>query len=183
VIGVESDLGRGSTFWFTVDLCTVQITQSSEMPTPEMANPMPRDFSRHGRLLLAEDNSINQQVAMHLLGKLGYTVDLAQNGAEAVHMVQQADYDIVLMDCQMPVMDGFEAARAIRNLKSPASRIPIIAVTANALPGEREKCLAAGMDDYVPKPVSKYALDQALARWIPVQESSSQSAPLEPVSA
>jgi CheY-like chemotaxis protein len=120
---------------------------------------------------------------MHLLGKLGYSVDLAQNGAEAVHMIQQSDYDIVLMDCQMPVMDGFEAARAIRSLNSAVSRIPIIAVTANALPGEREKCLAAGMDDYVPKPVSKHALDQALARWLPVQEPLTESAPFEPVSA
>lgn len=183
VIGVESDVGRGSTFWFTVDLCTAEIAQNSQLPLPEMVNPMPRDFSRRAKLLLAEDNSINQQVAMHLLGKLGYTVDVAQNGAEAVHMVQQGDYDMVLMDCQMPVMDGFEATRAIRSLASPVSRIPIIAVTANALPGEREKCLAAGMDDYVPKPVSKYALDEALVRWMPVHEPLTDGAPFEPVSA
>jgi CheY-like chemotaxis protein len=111
---------------------------------------------------------------VHLLGRLGYTVDLAQNGAEAVEMVQRQTYDLVLMDCQMPVMDGFQATKAIRKLKPPVSNIPIVAVTANALAGEREKCLAAGMDDYVPKPVSKEALDQALARWLPLVEQAPQ---------
>jgi two-component system, sensor histidine kinase and response regulator len=136
---------------------------------------------RRGRVLLAEDNPINQKVAIHLLGRLGYSVDLAENGAEAVEMVQRSAYDVVLMDCQMPVMDGFKATRIIRNLDSAVSQIPIVAVTANVLPGEREKCLAAGMDDYVPKPVSKETLDQALARWLPSYEEQIGIAPLESI--
>ncbi len=183
-IGVESELGRGSTFWFTVDLCTVENAVTQPCPSPEVPLSLQRgSSSKRGKVLLVEDNVINQQVAIHLLGKLGYSVDLAQNGAEAVQMVQQAEYDVVLMDCQMPVMDGFEATRAIRSLDSAASRVPIVAVTANALPGERERCLAAGMDDYVPKPVSKESLDKALARWLPPCDGAMEPAPLETVSA
>lgn len=180
-IGVESELGRGSTFWFTVDLCTVEEIQPSLSATPELVDPVSLDPKR-GRLLLAEDNPINQKVALHLLGRLGYNVDLAQNGAEAVEMVQRRKYDLVLMDCQMPVMDGFQATKAIRQLDPPLSRITIVAVTANALAGERERCLAAGMDDYVPKPVSKETLDQALARWLPSPEPVAEIAAGEPVS-
>jgi signal transduction histidine kinase/ligand-binding sensor domain-containing protein/CheY-like chemotaxis protein len=182
-IGVESEVGRGSTFWFTVDLCTVEAAPPCSPFIPEPVSPVYQNLRQRGRLLLAEDNPINQKVALHLLSRLGYTVDLAQNGAEAVEMVQRRTYDLVLMDCQMPVMDGFQATKAIRQLAQPLSRITIVAVTANALAGEREKCIAAGMDDYVPKPVSKEALDQALARWLPLPEPIAESTPLESVSA
>ncbi len=181
-IGVESELGHGSTFWFTVDLCTVEAAQSLSLP-PEPVSLVHQNVGERGRLLLAEDNPINQKVALHLLGRLGYTVDLAQNGAEAVEMVQRRKYDLVLMDCQMPVMDGFQATQAIRQLAPPLSRIPIVAVTANALAGERERCLAAGMDDYVPKPVSKETLDQALARWLPSPEPLAEINAIESVPA
>ena len=181
-IGVESEVGRGSTFWFTVDLRTVEVAQALLFPATEPAHAVYQAAGERGRVLLAEDNPINQKVAVHLLGRLGYGVDLAENGAEAVEMVQRRDYDIVLMDCQMPVMDGFEATRTIRSLNSRVARIPIVAVTANALPGEREKCLAAGMDDYVPKPVSKETLDEALARWLP-SDSLLEAEPLQTVPA
>jgi signal transduction histidine kinase/ligand-binding sensor domain-containing protein/CheY-like chemotaxis protein len=181
-IGVESEVGRGSTFWFTIDLCVIEAEQPVPPAQPEPAHSVPHRFIGRGRLLLAEDNPINQKVAMHLLGRLGYTVDLAQNGAEAVEMVQKHKYDLVLMDCQMPIMDGFQATKAIRQLPGPVSRITIVAVTANALAGERERCLAAGMDDYVPKPVSKETLDQALARWLPFKEAVAATTELEPVS-
>ena len=180
-IGVESEVGRGSTFWFTVDLAVVDAVHTAE-PAVEPVNPVHPHPAGRGRLLLAEDNPINQKVALHLLGRLGYTVDLAQNGAEAVEMVQRRHYDLVLMDCQMPIMDGFQATKAIRQLTGPVSRITIVAVTANALAGERERCLAAGMDDYVPKPVSKETLDQALARWLPSKpEPAADAAELESV--
>lgn len=167
-IGVESEPGRGSTFWFTVDLVVAagEAAPSSNTFVETIAPVVSPQARNRGRLLLAEDNLINQKVALNLLARLGYAVDLAQNGEEAVEMVQKRPYDLVLMDCQMPVMDGLEATKAIRRLGSAASRIPIIAVTANALAGERDKCLAAGMDDYIPKPVSKETLDRAVARWI-----------------
>jgi signal transduction histidine kinase/ligand-binding sensor domain-containing protein/CheY-like chemotaxis protein len=178
-IGVESEQGRGSTFWFTVDLVVVAGEPATspnacvESIVP-MAAPQTR---RRGHLLLAEDNLINQKVALNLLARLGYAVDLAQNGEEVVDMVQQRPYDLVLMDCQMPVMDGLEATKAIRNLGSSVSRIPIIAVTANALAGERDRCLAAGMDDYVAKPVSKEVLERAIARWVSADSSEGVDAP------
>ena len=182
-IGVESEPGRGSTFWFTVGLSVIEAEQAAPAPcaASEVVQPTYQSRWKRGVLLLAEDNLINQKVALHLLGRLGYSVDLAQNGAEAVEMVQKRNYHLILMDCQMPVMDGFQATKAIRALGPPLSRIPIVAVTANALAGERERCLAAGMDDYVPKPVSKETLDQALARWLPGAEPAAESVAAESV--
>jgi CheY-like chemotaxis protein len=116
--------------------------------------------------LVAEDNPINQRVAAILLSKLGYTPDLACDGKQALEKLQQQPYDIVLMDCQMPVMDGFEAAAAIRALPNGRARIPIIAVTANVLAGQREKCLEAGMNDYIPKPINRDALENVIQRFL-----------------
>jgi PAS domain S-box-containing protein len=119
------------------------------------------------RLLLAEDNLVNQHVAMAVLKKLGLRADLAANGREAVEAVQAKDYDLVLMDCQMPEMDGFQATRRIREQEGAARRVPILAMTANAMQGDRERCLESGMDDYLPKPVTLDSLKNALRRWLP----------------
>ncbi len=119
------------------------------------------------KILLVEDNPVNQRVALAVLGKLGYQADLAANGAEAVTATAARPYDLVLMDCQMPVMDGFEATRRIREAQAGARRVPILAMTANAMQGDRERCLQAGMDDYIPKPVTLDALRVALQRWLP----------------
>ena len=138
------------------------------------ASPVPvgRTVARTDRrqLLLAEDNPINQRVAVHVLSKLGYAVDVVDNGTLAVAAVAGGDYALVLMDCQMPEMDGFEATAAIRRAEMNSRRhVPIVAMTANAFQGDRERCLAAGMDDYLAKPVDAARLRSLLAAWLPEQ--------------
>jgi len=120
------------------------------------------------KLLLAEDNLVNQHVAVAVLRKLGLKTDLAANGREAVEAVMERDYDLVLMDCQMPEMDGFQATRKIREHEGGSHHVPILAMTANAMQGDRERCLESGMDDYLPKPVTIDSLKNALRRWLPV---------------
>ncbi|MHB8910843.1 MAG: response regulator [Syntrophales bacterium] len=129
---------------------------------------------RQARILLAEDNITNQQVAAGILKKLGLRADTVANGAEAVKALQTLPYDLVLMDVQMPVMDGIEATRQIRNPRSPVPNhgIPIVAMTAHALQGDRERCLEAGMNDYVTKPVYPQALAEALEKWLPREAAS-----------
>ncbi len=120
------------------------------------------------RVLVAEDNEVNQMLAVHMLQKRGYDVGVAANGREAVRAVTEADYDLVLMDCQMPELDGYGATRAIRDLEADRSRrTPIVAMTAHSMSGDRERCLAAGMDDYLAKPLDSLAFDATLARWAP----------------
>jgi CheY-like chemotaxis protein len=119
------------------------------------------------RVLVVEDNAVNQMVAARLLEKLGCRVDVAANGREAVEMVGLLPYDAIFMDCQMPEMDGFEATQEIRRREGSSVHRPIIAMTANAMRGDRERCLDAGMDDYVSKPIRKADLLEALERRLP----------------
>jgi two-component system, sensor histidine kinase and response regulator len=137
---------------------------------PDSGEPKPAkasDGEGAPRVLVAEDNVVNQKVARLMLEREGCAVDVVDNGEHAVHALQRSAYDIVLMDCQMPVADGFEATRRIRALPGQAACTPIVALTANALAGDRDRCLAAGMDDYLSKPVRREALDAVLTRWIP----------------
>jgi signal transduction histidine kinase/DNA-binding response OmpR family regulator len=126
--------------------------------------------ARRARILVADDNATNQKVAVRMLQRLGYRGDVASTGAEAVTMLGSGHYDAVLMDCQMPEVDGYEAARQIRHNERGGRRVPIIAMTADAVPGERERCLAAGMDDYISKPVKLHVVAAVLERWLATKE-------------
>ena len=126
----------------------------------------------HGaRVLVVDDNAANQKVALRMVERLGYRGDVAGTGAEAVAMVGHGHYDAVLMDCQMPAMDGYEASRQIRHNERGGRHVPIIAMTADALSGERERCLAAGMDDYITKPVRLHVVGAVLQRWLATKEA------------
>ena len=132
-------------------------------PAPARAAIDPGLAARHPlRILLAEDNVVNQKLAMRLLQQMGYRADLASNGIEAVESVQRQTYDVVLMDVQMPELDGLDATRRICGLLPPGERPRIVAMTANAMQGDREMCLAAGMDDYLTKPIRVDRLVEAL---------------------
>jgi signal transduction histidine kinase/CheY-like chemotaxis protein len=187
-IGVESQSGIGSTFWFTLPLGAVSQKQSGpsapapgEIPllveavveplaAPGVAPPEPPAAAARGlgRLLLVEDNFVNQRVAVYMLAKLGHQADVAKNGREAVEMLSKSDYGLVLMDCQMPEMDGFEATRVIRDRASTVidHDIPVIAMTANAFPEDRARALACGMNDFLAKPVDRSVLANMLAKWL-----------------
>ena len=136
------------------------------VPCPDEPEPTAVREAGRGRVLVVEDNVINQLVARGLLDRLGFAVDLAGNGHEALAAVERTAYAAVLMDCQMPEMDGYTATAEIRLREGPAQHIPIIAMTAGALAGDEERCLAAGMDAYLPKPINSTQLETVLARWI-----------------
>ena len=198
-IGVHSEPGRGSTFWFTLPLLAAEPVQGeTSAPASQMAAPVlvlktglasassqvpaavpllidavgePSAAGAAqfipGRLLLVEDNFVNQRVAVYMLAKLGHQVDVARHGREAIDMLSKSAYDLVLMDCQMPEMDGFEATRIIRD---PAStvldhEVPVVAMTANAFPEDRARAIAAGMNDFLAKPVDRSVLADMLEKW------------------
>jgi CheY-like chemotaxis protein len=206
-IGVESVMGKGSDFWFTVPLHSLDnalagsaemvapplverghetpaplVKAPSPLETPARARPMAAAAGASGQtssgsslssalplpsVLLVEDNQVNQKVALAQLKRLGYRADAVVNGREAVDAVERHDYAIVLMDCQMPEMDGFEATRLIRAQEAQIGRhVPIVAMTANAMNGDREACLKAGMNDYLAKPIRAEELDAILKKWI-----------------
>ncbi|MCP9451922.1 MAG: response regulator, partial [Nitrospira sp.] len=125
-----------------------------------------------GHILLVEDNPVNQKVAVKMLEKLGCRVDVAGNGKEAVEAMERIRYTLVFMDCQMPEMDGFEATRIIREREGAARHTPIIAMTANAMAEDRERCLRAGMDDFLSKPVTAQTLTAVLNRWLAGEQSA-----------
>jgi signal transduction histidine kinase/transcriptional regulator with PAS, ATPase and Fis domain/ActR/RegA family two-component response regulator len=179
-IGLESREGIGSTFWFTsvfekqtalpgwADGEPIEIAKKGAIDSIAAKPALPQSLKRKIHILVAEDNSVNQKVARALLRKMGIKSDVVANGLEAVHALCSIPYDLVLMDCQMPEMDGFEATSIIRRQESKAinPRIPIIAMTALAMQGDREKCIQAGMNDFIAKPVRQRDLAVMLARWL-----------------
>ncbi len=166
-MGLESVPGRGSAFWFTAELSNRTIAEPIACPAVvdevgETGGPM-----ESLDVLVAEDNEANQIVATIMLDRLGCRTDVVINGNDALEAVAKKAYDIIFMDCQMPVMDGFEATRLIRKAEGDVRQRVIIAMTANALQGEKERCLAAGMDDYISKPVMLDDLETIVKRWHP----------------
>jgi CheY-like chemotaxis protein len=162
-LAVSAELGKGSTFFFIINLgkSNEVITQITKTSTGSEAK------SNHEKtVLLVEDNKINQLVASKLLQKFGYAYIIAENGEEALKALAERVFDVILMDCQMPVMDGFEATQTIRLMEEKTGEhIPIIGLTANALDGDRARCLDCGMDDYSTKPIKISELEEKINFW------------------
>ena len=171
-VGVQSQPGAGSLFWFSLPL-ELPAASGPRAALPLSRNHIAQDLQQQfagTRVLLAEDNAVNQEVAVALLSSAGLQVDVAEDGQQAVDMVQQRDYALVLMDVQMPVMDGLDATRAIR-ASARGRLIPILAMTANAFAEERQRCLDAGMNDHVAKPVVAEQLFATLRLWLSRQQA------------
>jgi CheY-like chemotaxis protein/HPt (histidine-containing phosphotransfer) domain-containing protein len=169
-IGVESVMSQGSTFWFTLPLRPgmagakgMQVVNSVSQSVT--ASPPQNPAVSGLRILVADDNPVNQQVAAGMLRRGGHMVDIVGDGAMALEAVTRSTYDLVLMDVEMPELDGFQATRKIRMLEGPNAAVPIIALTAHAMRGDEARCIEAGMSDYMPKPISRQRLDEAVRTW------------------
>jgi PAS domain S-box-containing protein len=166
-IGAASEPGRGSSFWFELAL-SAPVAPNGRLPPPGdvgiAASPL---WSTAPRVLVAEDSPVNQIVAVAALERCGCTVDVVGDGRQALKALSAQRYDAVLMDCQMPEMDGYEATTELRRREDGDHHTPVIAMTAHAMDGDREKCLEAGMDDYISKPMRREQLIETLRRWIP----------------
>jgi CheY-like chemotaxis protein len=159
-VGFTTTVDVGSTFWFTARLGTqLELLAAGPARGEALVHVAPLG----GRALVAEDSAINQRIALLMLENLGFTVDVVGDGAEALEALAQRDYDVVLMDCQMPVLDGYATTRALR-AREHDRHTAVVALTAHAMRGDRERCMEAGMDDFVTKPVTQDALEQALRR-------------------
>jgi len=183
-VGVESEPGRGSKFWFTARLQAAG-RQQQMAPTPQQAVVASRgveqtlkDRHRNSRVLIADDNRINQELATELLRLVELQVEVADNGRIAVDMARRGGYDLILMDMQMPEMDGLEATRLIRTVPE-LDATPIVAMTASAFGADRDACLAAGMNDHIGKPVNPATLYEKLLRWLDESRKTPRAAPVD----
>jgi CheY-like chemotaxis protein len=169
VPGVDAELikpVRASQLFDVLHTKLAERSARAERTLAEDERGEPDPSRRQARVLVVEDNAANLKLTVRLVERLGYRADIASNGAEAISMIEQFEYDAVLMDCQMPEMDGYEATKEIRKTETSRRHLPIVAMTADALSGDRERCLAAGMDDYISKPVKLHVVAAVLGRWL-----------------
>ena len=159
-IGYESEEGKGSRFWFTSVFGKLDVAHKSKGKYVDEFDMQPQ----HLKILVAEDNEVNQLVIKTMLTKMGHDVTIAHNGLEVLNHIQENVYNLILMDMQMPIMNGLESTKQIRRLNGDVQRVPIIALTANAMQGDREKCLEAGMNGYLSKPINKEELIAILSQ-------------------
>lgn len=152
-VGIRSGIEGGNTIWFTVEFLVDPKSASTKRPMD-------------CRVLVVEDNLVNQKVAMRMIEKLGYPVQVVADGKAAVEALERDDFDLVLMDCQMPVMDGYAATEEIRRREGDRRHTPIVALTAHAIASNKQRCLEIGMDDFVTKPVTSEQLQRVLENWI-----------------
>ncbi len=163
-IGVDSETGQGSRFWFRLSLPRTTAASQPERAAPPVGSGTTLEGAR---ILVVEDNAVNRKVMRRFLDRLGVHTTAVDDGREALDLMEHQTFDLILMDCQMPVMDGYQASRTIRDREASTDlRVPIIALTANAMKGDRERCLEAGMDDYLSKPVNLGSLQEVLQRWL-----------------
>ncbi len=182
-MGQQGDVKRfqelGCVGYLLKPIRQLELRDAVRLALSQEKTPQPKIITRHTiseyacsqcRILLVEDNPVNQKVAVKILTKAGFSVDTASNGLEALKVMQEGKYQLILMDVQMPEMDGFETTRRIREMDAPLRDIPIIAMTAHALKGDREKCIEAGMNDYISKPIDHQELLEVLSKWIPAKK-------------
>ncbi len=167
-LNLESEVGKGSRFWFTLSFKKDPVSQyrpAGKIASEQRANNDNQPM-RSGRILVVEDNPVNLKIAVAMLSKGGFTVDTAENGQLAITVLKEWIYDLILMDVQMPDMDGLEVTRIFRSMEGTERHTPVIALTAHAMMGDREICLSAGMDDYITKPLNRDELFRVLDKWI-----------------
>ncbi|QOY91483.1 hybrid sensor histidine kinase/response regulator [Paludibaculum fermentans] len=178
-IGLSSVEGSGASFWFTVPLppSLAKLNGTTPPMHGQLCLPAPHENQPAARILLAEDNAVNQRIAKRLIERAGHQVTIVNDGESAIRRWREAEFDAVFMDCQMPGIDGYEATGEIRRLEKGLRRTPIIALTAAAMGGERERCLSAGMDDYLAKPIDLAEFSRVLASWVEPRTAFRNSVP------
>ena len=167
-IGVVSQVNRGACFWFEIPVTVTANNNLNSEPELSCVRSIETTNSKAMKVLIVEDNPVNQLVTKKLLERIGYSTKIATNGQEAIKFIKEESFNIILMDCDMPVMDGFSATRYIREWeqKSAYDKTPIIALTAHVLDSEKQQCFDVGMDDYITKPILADDLYQVVSCWV-----------------